>query len=446
MLSTYETAVLFTCGVCNLNCRYCQIDKNPLLKTIDDALEQSFKDDYYFERIKKYFPNRGQLKSIETWGGEPFLRMDRIYPTLRKIIEYYPYFNNMFSSTNFSYNTWLQQFYGLMNIFGEYPERDFNYCLQLSCDGPEYINDAGRGQGVTKKCIENFNKLIETLPTTLPSNINLTIQFKPTLDIASFKLLDTKEKIIEYYQFFENNFLLSIDKLNLININYQLPIPNMAVPAPATSEDGKQFTQLIKNCLEIEKNASQYFQLYREITPFKHSCCNNQIMTAYACNGTCGTGFTNIGFLPNNMITTCNEGFTQLVENYKAYAAQSIKDNKTVTFDNFLAEQSRNKLCMTEEEYIKYEEQMSYYNCDNTCARLNNIVVEIVSLALANQIDKKYLDQKLALQAAIEFSICNTYCIKDNYNSTGSLTLVPIGMIRLLLNGALDLLMEGLKE
>jgi len=27
-----NTAVLYTCGICNLNCRYCTIDKNPILK------------------------------------------------------------------------------------------------------------------------------------------------------------------------------------------------------------------------------------------------------------------------------------------------------------------------------------------------------------------------------------------------------------------------------
>jgi len=52
------TAVLYTCGTCNLNCRYCTIDKNPILTDIDKELEESFKDDYYFDRIKAYFPRR----------------------------------------------------------------------------------------------------------------------------------------------------------------------------------------------------------------------------------------------------------------------------------------------------------------------------------------------------------------------------------------------------
>ena len=451
MISTYKMAVFFPSGVCNLNCRYCQIDKNPLLKTIDDTLEESFKGDYYFTRLKKYFPNRGQLESIETWGGEPFLHMDRIYPLIHQVIDYYPYFSKMFSSTNFSFPSWLNEFYGLMNVFGEYPERDFSYQLQLSCDGPEYLNDASRGIGVTQKCLENFKKLIDTLPTNLPSNINLTISLKPTLDIDSFKLLDSKEKIIEYYKFFENNFLLPLDALSkqYENITYHPPVPNIAVPTPATTEDGKLFTKLIKNCLAIEKEIESYFQIYKKITPFDDDIANSNdtdLITAYYCNGTCGTGFTSIGFLPQNMITTCNEGFTQLVANYKEYAAKADNSNKTITFDTFLAEQPVNKLCMTEEDYKKYETQMSYYNCENTCARLNNVVVEILSLALAKQIDISYLDQQKALKAAIEFTSRNAYCVKDNYNVTGSVTQIPIGMLRLLLNGALDAILEDKKN
>ena len=44
-----DTAIFYTYGMCNLNCRYCGIDKNPVLKEIDIALEKSFEGDYYFE-------------------------------------------------------------------------------------------------------------------------------------------------------------------------------------------------------------------------------------------------------------------------------------------------------------------------------------------------------------------------------------------------------------
>ena len=49
--SNRDTAIFYTCGICNLNCHYCQIDKNPVLLDIDKALEESFKD--WFEDCDK---------------------------------------------------------------------------------------------------------------------------------------------------------------------------------------------------------------------------------------------------------------------------------------------------------------------------------------------------------------------------------------------------------
>lgn len=62
--SRLKTLVLFTYGACNLNCRYCTIDKNPALKDVDDYLKLSFLRDDYFDRILEYFP-ANQLERIE---------------------------------------------------------------------------------------------------------------------------------------------------------------------------------------------------------------------------------------------------------------------------------------------------------------------------------------------------------------------------------------------
>ena len=106
-------AVFFTCGTCNLKCRYCNIDKNPILAKIDEKLAKSFEGDYYINALKKWFPNPGQLKKIETWGGEPFLHMERIYPLLHQVIDYYHIY-----SINISFS---QVFYTVYLILFVYP-------------------------------------------------------------------------------------------------------------------------------------------------------------------------------------------------------------------------------------------------------------------------------------------------------------------------------------
>ena len=57
---------------------------------------------------------------------------------------------------------------------------------------------------------------------------------------------------------------------------------------------------------------------------------------------------------------------------------------------------------------------------------------------MAGQIEEKYKTEEGALKAAIFIQSHTSFCIKDNINKTGTLSLVPIGLLKLLLNGAMD--------
>ena len=433
------TAIFYTCGTCNLKCRYCGIHKNPILKNIDEVLAKSFEGDYYFNRVQQYFPRKDMLTSFETWGGEPFIHMERLHSTLRKLIEYYPYFQYGYSSTNFSFNDWTNKFFGLMDVFGEYPNRLFHYNLQLSVDGPEEINDLGRGEGVTKRCIKNYQKLIELLKNgRLPKNIILSIHCKSTLDNATMKMLDTQEKIIEYYRFFEDNFIGPVHELNNDHIQIAESIPNTAVPSPVTVEDGKFFATLVKNCREIEaKNINHELLRYYSIITLFHSENTQPYLTYnYSCH-TCGSGSVNIGFLPDNMVSSCHEGFTKIVEEYQKLAEKDTHENSTITFDKFLGQQ-KVSLCLSDEQYKEHAYKMALYNKDLARARLATNTAMIIALALAGQIEQQFVDESNALKAAIFLQNHTAYCIKDNYNKTGSYTLEPVGIYKLLLNGAMQ--------
>lgn len=434
-----KSAIFYTCGTCNLNCRYCGINKNAVLSEIDKALAKSFEGDYYFQRVKEYFPRKDMLTEFQTWGGEPFLHMERIHNLLHQLIKYYPYLKEGYSSTNFSFPNWNEKFFGLMDVFAAYPYRDFSYCLQLSVDGPAEINDAGRGEGVTEKCLNNFNALIENLKNhRLADNIFLTITLKGTLDNNTMQILDSKEKIIEYYKFYEDNFIEPIMELNLPNVCILPGIPNTAVPSPVTVAQGKQFAKLVRLCRELEQEneTKGYLKYYQYITPYYHGPQYNELTYNYS-HYTCGTGDMNVGFLPDNMVSTCHEGFTQMVEEYQKVAAEQPNLASTITFDKFVNEQ-KVSLCATDEQYAQHEYKMSLYNASNATARLATNATLIVALALAGQIDRKYIHDEEALRAAIFMQNHTSYCIKDNYNKTGSYTLQPVGLFKLLLNGAID--------
>ena len=447
-----KSAVFYTCATCNLHCRYCSIDKNPALKEIDKLLEESFKDpNYYFERVKKYFPVKSDLEEIQMWGGEPTLYIERLFPLLHKLINYYPNLFSIYHSTNMVADDWADKIVSLFNELGKYPNRDFFYCLQLSCDGPEYINDAGRGKGTTKRSLKSFNKLIQYIKEgKLPDNIKLDIAIKPTLDIKTLKLLNTEEKIIEYYQFFETNWLEPVYELKKFkkDDNYIIiphPVPNMAVPCPATKEDGIYFAQYEKMCRDIEalNSYKRYFKYYTDITMFKHHLYEEQntfVDVGYSiCQYLCGMGSTTIGFLPQDKISVCHEGFTCFLDDYKVLANNSKRlEDGTIDFDEYIAEQ-RPKYMYNDKDYEIFEKQIHQLNIDEaSTARIVNIASEIMMLAMADQVSKKYLSEYECLRAAQIISRHAPFCFKSNFNITGTLLMMPFGDLRLFCNGALD--------
>lgn len=446
MLKDRKSLVLYTTAVCNLNCRYCFIDKNPALQSIDKYLDGSFLDnqEYYFEFAKRMFL-QDKLTQIQFWGGEPFLGMHRAYPTVKKMIEYFPKLEEFMVSTNFVSHCFFEECYGLLNVFKEFPQRKFSISLQLSIDGPTNINDLNRGQGVTKQFICNFTKFITDLQdfNILPENVTLNAHMKPTLDASSIAQLQTKESVIEYFQFFEQfqDTFNGINKRN--NLTYRLPIPNTACPSPHTKEEGLQFANYCKltRLLERENPTAHHFKYYRIITSFTPRCTISYKPGSLSgtCMGHCGNGKMTLGLLPNNMVSCCHNGFVDLISDYKKHVLSNNSEHMdTVTIEKGLFTNQRNSLIFDadSQEFANYEAQLEvFYNSKDT-AKLTNIASLILLLANVDQIDAKYKDKREAIQAA-QFLMCTTsYCVRDNLGTTGSLYMYPVGLIKLLLNGA----------
>jgi hypothetical protein len=279
----------------------------------------------------------------------------------------------------------------------------------------------------------------------LPPNVLLNIALKATLDKETIKMLCNKQKIIEYYQFFEKEFVDKIAGLGYSNIRIFPPVPNTASPAPYTKEDGKIFAELCRLCGEVEREneTKNYFKYYRMITPYKVACgpADTKERTYKYKDFTCGTGKTVVGLLPNNYVSACHNGFVDLVSSYKELSTAN-NGKTTIDFTMFLNSQPI-RMTIPFEKYHLYEEQMGCYGCEGTSARLSYITALINIAALAGQIDEQYKDPKKALDAAL-FMQCHTaYCVRNNYNSAGSLTLYPLGELYLLLNGAVSELTAG---
>lgn len=437
-----KTCVLYTTAVCNLNCSYCYIDKNPALKRIDDMLDKSFEGDYYFDFIREMFPNIGQLETIEVWGGEPFLRMDRIYHTLHRVIGHYPFFRTIFASTNHAFDGWVDQVLGLAQQFGKYPDRDFTFSLQLSVDGPPEIQDKNRGAGVAEKCEKNFRELLARVGDTLPGNVTLIMHHKPTLTLETIRMLSNKQAIRDYYTYFDN-LIHEVRALGFTNVQMMPNLPNTAQPIPAAREDGEMFAQFCRLCreLELENKETKFVQYYDHFLPHRRFYVPYGPTSYRYRDFTCGTGHTVVGLLPGRIVSACHNGFVDLVGEYKKLS--TANEGRTVIDPSMFFSQAPTRFAIPQMEYPAYERHMGHFAKNGTSARLAGITAQILMLAMTGQVDEKYIDEKEALQAAIFYQSHMSFCVRDNYAVTGSVSTVPLGMLRLFLNGAKDVIEQA---
>ena len=441
-----ECLIFYTTAVCNLKCSYCYIDKNPALQKIDKILDDSFQGDYYFNFAKKMFSNSEDLKEIGVWGGEPTLRLDRIYYTLEKLIPAYPNLKRINFSTNFTTNNWFEQIGGLIDVLHKFAPRVFNLDIQLSLDGPTEINDMGRGKGVTKLFIEHWKELLNRIENNfIPDNVVLNTWFKPTLSIETIPLLQTKENIIKDYQFIET-FKESCIYYESEKFHFELSIPNTACPSPHTKNDGILFANLCKLCREIEREnkENKYFKYYHFITPFpKRNDWNHECVNCADSTGMCGMGLRSIGLLPDNKLSLCHNGFVDLISDYKKYCIEQEQLNQhSIDFNLFNKNKVIRDTNCTIEEFEEFEKILkSYYN-NNSTFQLGQLVNQIQCLAMFDMIDRKYIDDKEATEAAHFIQHSTSYCIRDNLGSSGTVVGYPMGLIKLLLNGAKEYILN----
>lgn len=432
--SNRKICVLYVTATCNLKCKYCYIDKSPVLIKIDKILENSYKDNYYFDFMKDCF-DQGSLTSMEFWGGEPTYGLYRAIPTIKQAISYFPNLRNFTFSTNLTTNTCVEDIINFIRLTEDFPQRNFSFDIQLSIDGPPNINDFNRGEGVTIKFTNNFIELLFALKQFLQKHDNVKINtfFKSTLDSDSIRKLQTKKDIIEYFQFLDR-FKYIADRVVPLSLGFDFNpcIFNTATPSPHTTEDGKNFANFCKIANEINKEAEQYFYFYRDIMPFRFG----EIPTLYCLkNGcqTCGTGNIILGLLPNRYISGCHNGFTELLSEYKSHAPED--EDYQIDKNLFKHNSNENIMIFNEKEYEVYERQVSCY-CEESRFQIVEMSSIIKQMAELGQIDNTYKDTKEAVNAAHFIQRVTSNCLRDNYGVTGSKYLFGLGFLRLFLNGA----------
>lgn len=160
--------------------------------------------------------------------------------------------------------------------------------------------------------------------------------------------------------------------------------------------------------------------------------------------GTCGTGDIILGLLPNRMISTCHNGFVELIQDYKQHAPdlEDYQIEKTL----FTYNKDENAMICTQEEYSLYERQIQRAFCREAVFQTTEMAAVIREMARLGQVDKKYLDPKEAVLGAHFIQHVTSSCIRDNVGVSGSKYLFQMGNYRLFLNGAKEEIQQYAKD
>lgn len=82
--------------------------------------------------------------------------------------------------------------------------------------------------------LEHFYEFIKTANLNVPNNVTIKAHFKQTYSSKTIELLQDKQKIIDYFTFFDNLITDFNTKINNPKIKMFPTIPNTAVPAAHT--------------------------------------------------------------------------------------------------------------------------------------------------------------------------------------------------------------------
>ncbi len=256
-------------------------------------------------------------------------------------------------------------------------------------------------------------------------------------------LLNTEEKILNYFEFFESLYKLFNDNIKNKNIVISGSMPNFATPPVFTQEDGKVFKEF---CSKLVKVSTEHkFKTFKNIVLFSLGGSRNDYDRISGGRSFCGISQDAVGLLPNRFITTCVTSFVNLIADYKKAMLDNV--NRTSSIDNAMfTNYYANAFCFPVDELEKFEKIAEPFFKSSNVATVLTTANEIMVLAQANQVQEKYKNKDEAIKGANFILSHATVCPKDNLGAANSFYAMPIGTLKMFLNGAEDVILEWEKE
>lgn len=431
-----SAAEIFTTSVCNMNCSYCFIKQNKELSDLQKNINGWIDGGVFIGKLKKLYGEKN-LEHLSFWGAEPTVSLERLDDAFEDIMVSFPNLDSLSFSSNFYSNVEkIISFLKKIDKTSHNLERDLEFDLQISLDGPKDITDENRMSDATGKIIYNFKKLVDFLKTYNMKNLDFTMGFKPTVSMDNMRDYYDKERIIEYFDFFDRLYDIVPDKTENQRYFSGKPLMTLVVPGEYTSSDGRLYAQFFKNLFGVSRvnNREGIFKNFRgSLNSYYYRLLNTlrfiDDYTAKPSMFTCSGGDSNFGIDFKDQVHICHRTFQYGDEKYNSVLPEDelkIKDRMERTIlknpDN-------------EFENIKWHYRMRGYH-DFIRLRMSQVAASTKELALAGQADRVYLENDRLLELFSLFMINSFSCPLDGNQNTTTHYFTPLPLIRLFSNGA----------
>lgn len=428
-----------TTGTCPLSCRYCYIPKSKEMINIHKKIEEDITTGKYIERLHSMYGK--DLTHLAFWGTEPILTLSLITKEMPKILKEFP----KLRASSFSTSMMLDPKPIADFICEVGKDRNYKVEVQVSLDGPDFVTDVNRIGGATNKIIDNLLKLCKHLNEMDTGKTKIEIRWKSTIDTNNMDYMLREGKIKDFFKFWEDTNIIIKNAIKNKNIFFAIGsfVPTLAVPGKYTVNDGKIFTEFLKECHRLNYSSTYTYRLEKIFDRSNQNIPRRQ----YTCSG----GNSNFGI--GERMHICHRTFYLDEQKYiDSVLSQNSSIGDAENWDvsifnkeslgnlkkNFIVDINNSA------EMDRFIYVMRGYH-DFWKLQVNSTIAILKELAVANQASKIYkYDDNLCILFAI-FVNTGLACPMENLLNTGSVHVSPVSLIRLFANGAFEELVKQIE-
>lgn len=448
MYNNIDQVDLISNSICDLKCQFCFLHKNKFFQKYNTIVQNAWKDGTYVKNIKNFFKKTGadpsKVKTLELWGGEPYLTLKNLIPAIGEIAAFFPNITTYVGPTN-GFHTNVKDLCNFIyeidkNLTPREEDNLFHFHLQLSIDGMPNSIIMKEGHNASWDLYkQNFDNLCKEIDNYTLKNTSVDIVFLGNASyqnwIKSFKTYEDLAELIHFWDKVHNYIKEKIKTVkNEILYEGLTNIPKIALPHNLSVEESFDVTKMVKldEYVMYQEKANRKYNQFIDSEFF----CSNSIFFYNLQNQECPeANQCSITLLPDGTIPFCPCAYLQ---HYPEYRNEILEKEGNNAYKNALiySKYFFNYLTATEEEIKKHQWYMLGGGVKDTFFPYIYYSYNLAKeLALSRQIDYNYFLDSRTLYEEMCSSSTIGECRRENLNYTHIPYLTDENLIRAWYNG-----------